>query len=235
MKKKALVTGGSRGIGAQCVRTLAEAGYEVYINYLRSEKEALKLAEETGGIPVRADVSDFISVIKMFETVGGLDLLVCNAGISQQKLFTETSPADWRRIFGVNCDSVFNCCRAAAPYMVYNKKGCIITISSMWGVTGASCEVAYSASKAAVIGFTKALAKELGPSNVRVNCIAPGVIATDMNAALSAETMDALKDETPLCTIGTPQDVANAVKFLASDEASFITGQVLNVNGGIVI
>ena len=235
MSKKALITGGSRGIGAQCARMLAEDGWDVYINYNKSESEAIALASETGGTAVKADVSDFVSVVKMFEITGGLDLLVCNAGIAKQQLFTESTPADWRRIFSVNADGVYNCCRCAAPYMVYNKKGCIITISSRWGQTGASCEVAYSASKAAVIGFTKALAKELGPSGVRVNCIAPGVISTEMNATLTEADIDALKDETPLGSIGTARDIANAVRFLASDNASFITGQVLGVNGGILI
>ena len=233
--KKALVTGGSRGIGAACVRKLAENGWEVTINYLNSEKEAMALAQETGGRAYKADVSDLVSVIKMFDSCGPFDLIVCNAGISKQQLFTEATPNDWRRIFAVNTDGVFNCCRAAAPYMVYNKTGCIITIASMWGQVGASCEVAYSASKGAVIAFTKALAKELGPSGIRVNCVSPGVINTDMNSVHSKETMDALCDETPLCRIGTADEVAEAVCFLASDKASFITGQVLGVNGGMII
>lgn len=233
--KKALVTGGSRGIGAACVRKLAENGWEVYINYLNSEKEAIALAEETGGKVVKADVSDLVSVVKMFDACGPIDLLVCNAGISKQQLFTETTPSDWRRIFAVNTDGVFNCCRSVAPYMVYNKKGCIVTIASMWGQVGASCEVAYSASKGAVIAFTKALAKELGPSGIRVNCVSPGVIATEMNAVHTKETIDALCEETPLCRIGTPEEVANVVNFLASDDASFITGQVIGINGGMVI
>ena len=235
MSKKALITGASRGIGAQCARTLAEDGWDVFINYNRSEGAALALAGEIGGTAVKADVSDFMAVAKMFEITGGLDLLVCNAGIARQQLFTESTPADWRHIFAVNADGVYNCCRCAVPYMVYNKKGSIITISSIWGQTGASCEVAYSASKAAVIGFTKALAKELGPSGVRVNCIAPGVIDTEMNANLSESDLDALKDETPLCSIGSVKDIAEAVRFLASDSASFITGQVLGVNGGMLI
>ncbi len=235
MAKKVLITGGSRGIGAQCARVFAEAGWEVYINYNKSEEKAFALADQIGATAVKADVSDFTDCVKMLEITGGLDLLVCNAGISQQKLFTKTTPADWRNIFSVNVDGVFNCCRAATPYMVYNKRGSIITISSMWGQVGASCEVAYSASKAAVIGFTKALAKELGPSNIRVNCIAPGVIDTEMNSHLSKDDMAVLADETPLCRIGTADEVAKTALFLASDSASFITGQVIGVNGGMII
>ena len=235
MAKKVLITGGSRGIGAQCARVFAEDGWEVYINYNKSEEKALALAAQIGATAVKADVSDFTDCVKMLEITGGLDLLVCNAGISQQKLFTKTTPADWRNIFSVNVDGVFNCCRAATPYMVYNKRGSIITISSMWGQVGASCEVAYSASKAAVIGFTKALAKELGPSNIRVNCIAPGVIDTEMNSHLSKDDMAVLADETPLCRIGTADEVAKTALFLASDSASFITGQVIGVNGGMII
>lgn len=235
MQKKALITGASRGIGSAIVRRLSSEGWQVFINYNKSEAAALALAEETGGTAVKADVSDIRQCVRMFEVTGGLDLLVCNAGISQQKLFTETAPSDWRNMFAVNVDGVYNCCRCAAPYMVYHKKGCIITVSSMWGQTGASCEVAYSASKAAVIGFTKALAKELGPSGVRVNCICPGVIDTEMNSRLSAEDMAALKEETPLCSIGKPDDIAGAVSFLSGGDARFITGQILGVNGGIII
>ena len=235
MSKKALITGASRGIGAECARRLHADGWEVYINYNNSEEKAEVLAKELGAVAVKADVSDFISVARMFEAVGGVDLLVCNAGIAKQQLFTDMTPADWRRVFAVNVDGVFNCCRCAVPYMVHKKSGNIITVSSIWGQTGASCEVAYSASKAAVIGFTKALAKELGPSGIRVNCVCPGVIDTDMNANLSESDLDALRDETPLCSIGTPSDIAETVRFLASDSAKFITGQVLAVNGGMYI
>ena len=233
--KKVLVTGGSRGIGAAICRTLAKDGYSVYINYNTSEVAARTLAEEIGGTAVKCDVSDIRQCIKMFEAVGGVDTLVCNAGVAMQKLFTETTPADWHRVFAVNADGVYNCCRCAAPYMIYNKRGNIITVSSMWGQVGASCEVAYSASKAAVIGFTKALAKELGPSNIRVNCVCPGVIDTDMNKNLSADDITALREETPLGSIGTAEEIAEAVRFLSSDSASFITGQILGVNGGMII
>jgi len=236
MSKKALITGGSRGIGAECAKALALDGWDVYINYYRSEDKAIALAKELGATALKADVSDFISVASMFEKVGGVDLLVCNAGVSDgQRLFTDTAPSDWKSTFSVNVNGVFNACRCAIPHMVHNKSGCIITVSSIWGQTGASCEAVYSASKAAVIGFSKALAKELGPSGIRVNCICPGVIDTEMNSHLSAEDIEALKDETPLCSIGTPRDIANTVSFLASDKASFITGQVLGVNGGMLI
>ncbi|MDC0700747.1 SDR family oxidoreductase, partial [Blautia wexlerae] len=164
-----------------------------------------------------------------------VDVLVNNAGIAQQKLFTDLTDTDWDRIFAVDVKGVFLCCQAALPHMIHEKRGAIVNISSMWGQVGASCEVHYSAAKAAVIGLTKALAKELGPSQIRVNCIAPGVIATEMNDLLGAETLEALREETPLEAIGTAEQVADAVRFLASDQASFITGQVLGVNGGMVI
>ena len=235
MRRKALITGASRGIGAECARRLAADGWEVCINYNKSEDAALALAAEIGGTAVKADVSSFLEVAQMFETVGTVDLLVCNAGIAGQQLFTDMTPTDWRRMFSVNTDGIFNCCRCAVPAMIHRKSGNIITISSIWGQTGASCEVAYSASKAAVIGFSQALAKELGPSNIRVNCICPGVIDTEMNAHLSESDMESLREETPLCRIGSPADIAEAVRFLASDGAGFITGQVLAVNGGMYV
>jgi 3-oxoacyl-[acyl-carrier protein] reductase len=170
----------------------------------------------------------------MFSEIGAVDVLVNNAGISQQKLFTDITDEDWRRMTGVNLDGVFYCSREASREMIRKKSGSIINISSMWGQVGASCEVHYSAAKAGVIGLTKALAKELGPSNIRVNCIAPGVIDTDMMSGFDNETKNSLIDETPLLRLGTPEDIAKAVVFLA-DENSFITGQVLGVNGGIII
>ena len=233
--KKALITGASRGIGAACARALAEDGYHVYINYHKSEAAAEKLAFDLGGIAVQTDVSDPAAVAEMFSAIGPVDLLVCNAGIAFSGLFSDITPEIWRKIFAVNVDGVYNCCRCALPHMIHEKAGNIITMSSIWGVTGASCETAYSAAKAAVIGLTKALAKEVGPSGIRVNCVAPGVIDTDMNAALSSEDMAALREETPLGCIGAPADVANAVRYLASDESRFITGQVLGVNGGFLI
>ena len=233
--KKALITGASRGIGAACARALCEDGFEVVIGYNSSEDAAKALAEELGGVAVRADVSDEKQAAALVEAAGEVDVIVCCAGIAMQKLFQDTTAEDWRRIFAVNTEGTANVCRAAVPSMIRRKSGVIITVSSMWGQVGASCEVAYSASKAAVIGMTQALAKELGPSGIRVNCVAPGVIRTDMTAALSAETMTALAEETPLGVNGTPEDVADVVRFLASDSARFITGQVIGVNGGLVI
>ena len=234
-KRTALITGGSRGIGAACARSLTKAGYRIIINYDRSEEAAKNLASELGCSTVQADVSDPVQVSRMFGEIGDVDILVCCAGIALAKLFTDTSYEEWRHVLAVNLDGTANCCRAAIPHMVHEKDGRIITVSSIWGVTGASCETAYSASKAGVIGLTKSLAKELGPSGITVNCIAPGVIDTDMNATLSPETLKELAEETPLSRIGTPEEVAAAVRFLASEEAAFITGQVLGVTGGFAI
>lgn len=240
----ALITGASRGIGAAAARLLAQRGYAVAINYCRSEGRAAALAEEirAGGgtaLTVRADVADPDQAARMVETVldefGRLDTLVCNAGISHFSLLSDLAVEEWRHIFGVNVDGVFHCCRAAIPHFVRRKAGRIVTVSSMWGQTGASCEAAYSASKAAVIGLTRALAKELGPSGITVNCVSLGVIDTEMNAALGPEDLASLREETPLGRIGTPEDAARAIAFLASPEAEFITGQVLAVNGGFVI
>jgi 3-oxoacyl-[acyl-carrier protein] reductase len=233
--KTALITGGSRGIGAACARELARQGCRVVINYVNSREKAEALAAELGGIAVQADVSDRAQAERMFQTVGDVDILVNNAGIARQELFTDISPETWRRIFAVNVDGAFNCCQLALPHMIHEKRGKIINISSMWGITGGSCETAYSASKAAIIGLTKALAKELGPSGIQVNCVAPGVIDTDMNNNLTAEDMEALRQETPAGRIGAPEDVAAAVAFLASAGGDFITGQVISVDGGMVI
>ncbi|WP_195984180.1 3-oxoacyl-ACP reductase FabG [Clostridium sp. D33t1_170424_F3] len=237
----ALITGGARGIGAACARGLAQDGFRVAVNYRSSRDKAEALCKELHHInglehlAVQADVADRTQVEAMFTRVGSVDVLVNNAGIAQQKLFTDLTDTDWDRIFAVDVKGVFLCCQAALPHMIHEKRGAIVNISSMWGQVGASCEVHYSAAKAAVIGLTKALAKELGPSQIRVNCIAPGVIATEMNDLLGAETLEALREETPLEAIGTAEQVADAVRFLASDQASFITGQVLGVNGGMVI
>ena len=235
MPKTALITGGSRGIGAACARQLARDGYRVVINCCRSTAAAQALAEEIGGTAVCADVADSAQVERLFDAAGEVDVLVCCAGIAWQGLLQDMTDEAWRHLFAVNTDGVFYCCRRAIPAMVRRQAGSIVTVSSMWGQAGASCEAAYSASKAAVIGLTKALARELGPSGIRVNCVSPGVIDTDMTRGHSAQTMAALREETPLGTLGTPEDVAQAVSFLVSDRARFITGQVLGVSGGFLI
>ena len=227
---KVLITGGSRGIGAACVRAFCQRGDRVLFLYRSSEDAARHLAEETGALALRADVSDPAAVSQAvgeaIGLLGGLDVLVNNAGVSQIGLFHEMEDADWQRVMGTNLDGAFYVTRAALPTMIAQHAGCIVNIGSMWGKTGASCEVAYSASKAALRGMTMALAKEVGPSGITVNCVEPGVIDTEMNAALDAETRDALCDGTPLCRIGRPEEVASAVCFLASEAASFITGHI---------
>ena len=237
--KTVLITGASRGIGAACARKFAAEGCRVAINYSQSRQQAEALAEELGGIAVRADVADPVQVQKMVDTVLDkfcqLDILVCNAGVSHVGLLSDMTDAEWRRIFAVNVDGVFHCCRAVIPHFVHRKSGRIVTVSSMWGQVGASCEAAYSASKAAVIGLTRALAKELGPSGITANCVAPGVIDTDMTRALSEQDLATLREETPLERLGTAAQVADAVWFLCGGQSEFITGQVLGVNGGLVI
>ena len=244
MKKTALITGATRGIGNEIAKTFAIDGYNVVINYLNSEETAENLCRQLyekgyNAMKVKADVSNREEVEMMMKTVqnkfGDIDVLVNNAGIAQQKLFTEISNLDWDRIFDVNVKGVFNCSQMVLPKMIQNKRGKIINISSMWGLTGASCEVHYSASKAAVIGLTKALAKEVGPSNIQVNCVAPGVINTDMNSDLNERDIEAIKEQTPLGMIGSVKDIAETVLFLASDKANFITGQIISPNGGMVI
>ena len=243
MNKTALITGASRGIGKAIAIEFARNGYNVLANYNNSEKEASELekmlTEEGYSIKVfKADVSKSSEADAMIEyclkEFGGLDVLVNNAGISQDKLFTDITDEDWERMMSVNVTSVFNCSRKALKHMIWEKSGSIINITSMWGETGGSCEVHYSASKAAIIGMTKALAKEVGPSNIRVNAVSPGVIMTDMCAYYGEETLNELKEETPLMKLGKPEDIAETVYFLA-EKGNFITGQVVGVNGGMVI
>ena len=235
MKKTALVTGGAGGIGTAVCRALARDGYRVAVGYHTSKEKAERLAEELGGMAVYGDVADPESVEAMFAAVGEVDLLVNNAGIAHYGLITDLSYADWRELMAVNLDGAFLCCRAAVPGMVHRKAGNIIIISSMWGQVGASCETAYSASKSALCGMTKALAKELAPSGVRVNCIAPGVVLTPMLSNFSAAELEDLRLETPLERLGEPEDVAELVAYVASDRAKFMTGQVIGLNGGFVI
>ena len=237
--KTAVITGASRGIGAAAARAFSKAGYNVVINYNKSEKEAFALCKELeNAVTVKADVSTeegaSLLISEAARVFGGVDVLVNNAGEALCKMVADTSLSEWKRLFAVNVESTFLCSKFASEYMVRQKCGRIINVSSMWGVKGASVEAAYSASKAAVIGFTKALARELGPSGITVNAVAPGVIDTDMNAHLSDADKRALCDETPLCRIGTPEEVAAAILWLASDEASFVTAQVLGVDGGFI-
>lgn len=240
MKQTVLITGASRGIGAAAARLFAAQGYRVAICcHTQMEKAEELAASLPDAAAFTADVAKETDVVRMVDAVhsrfGEIHVLVNNAGIAMQKMFTDTTAADWNRVFDVNVTGIFYACRAVLPEMIRRKSGRIVNVSSMWGVTGASCEVAYSASKAAVIGLTKALAKEVGLSGITVNCVAPGMIDTEMNANLSAEDRAVLCDETPLARIGTAQEAAQAILFLASDRASFVTGQVLGVNGGIVI
>lgn len=234
-----LITGASRGIGAACVERFASAGYRVFANYSKSEEAVMALCAKTGAVPLKFDVSDAGEVKRaaehIHENYGPICTLVNNAGIAEQKLFSDISESDWDRMFGVNIKGMFLVTREFTDDMIKRKYGRIINISSVWGITGASCEVHYSASKAAVIGFTKALAKELGPSNINVNCVAPGVIDTDMNSHFDKDTMRALADETPLCRLGTADEIADVVLFLASDKADFITGSVINADGGFAV
>ena len=234
-----LITGGSRGIGAACVRAFAKKGARVVFFYRNSEESALALAAETGAHAMRVDITDADAVVSAVSAVenliGGIDVLVNNAGIAQIKLFTDLSLADWRTMIDTNLSGAFYVTQAAVRGMISRKHGRIINIGSMWGKVGASCEVHYSAAKAGLRGMTMALAKEMGPSGITVNCIEPGVIETEMNAMLDAETRAALCDETPMGRLGTPEEIAAAVCFLASEEAGFITGQVIGVDGGFAV
>lgn len=231
----ALVTGGSGGIGSAVCRRLAADGYRVAVGYHTQEEAARCLADEIGGIAVGADVSRPEEVDAMFAAAGEPELLVCCAGIAHYGLITDLTYDDWQQLMSVNAGGMFLCCRKAVPAMVRRKAGNIILLSSIWGQVGASCEAAYSASKSAIIGLTKALAKELAPSGIRVNCVAPGVIRTPMLRDFSEADLEALRLETPLEMLGEPEDVADLVSYLASERSRFMTGQVLGLNGGFVI
>lgn len=236
--KTVVITGSSRGIGAATAKLFAENGFNVCVNYFHSEKAAKELtASLPSAVAVKADISKkadaFALIEAATETFGHIDVLVNNAGIAlPPQLVTDVSDADYDRVFDINMKGVHNTVSAVLPQMVNRKSGNIVNISSLWGVVGGSCETVYTASKAAVIGYTKALAKELGPSGIRVNCVAPGFIRTEMNARFSEEEIASFAEETPLCRVGDPQDVAKAVFFLATDMSDFITGQTLCVDGG---
>lgn len=237
--KTVLITGGSRGIGAEMVRRFARGGYAVAFIYQKSEEAAVQLSRETGAYAIQADVGCEADVARAVEEatafLGHVDALINNAAIAGFRLFTDITAEEWNRFVSVNLNGAFFASRAVLPGMISRKCGSIINVSSMWGQVGASCEVHYSTTKAALIGLTRALAKEVGPSGITVNCIAPGVIETDMNAALSQDDLAALREETPLGRLGTPADIAECAYFLAGDGANFITGQVIGVNGGFVI
>jgi len=228
-----VITGGSRGIGAEAVRRFAARGDRVYFLYEKEQGKAKAVAQETGATAICCDVANGQAVTDAFAQIGDVDILICNAGICHTGLLQDLPEDQWDRLFAVNVKGIYHCVNAAMPAFLKKQAGCIITVSSMWGQVGASCEAAYSATKGAVIALTKALAQELGPSGIRVNCVAPGVIETDMCAGVAPEIMEDLKAETPVGRNGTPADVAKAMLYLA--DADFVTGQVLAVNGGFVI
>ena len=228
-----VITGGSRGIGAAAVELFAARGDRVYFLYEKNHDAAASVAEKTGATAISCDVADGEAVRSAFQRIGDMDILICNAGTVHYGLMSMMEEAQWDRIFDVNVKGIFHCVNAAMPAFLKNHKGSIVTVSSMWGQVGASCEAAYSATKGAVIGLTKALAKELGPSGIRVNCVAPGVILTDMCANVEPEILAEMAEEAPVGRNGTPMDVAKAMEYLA--DAEFITGQVLGINGGYVI
>ena len=239
MKKTVFITGGSRGIGECAVREFARLGYNVAFTYFKSEDKAKEIEKSTGTCAIFADVSkseDVNNAIKIAtEKYGKIDILINNAGIDEFALFTDITDEMWHNMIDTNLSSAFYASRAVLPQMILRKDGVIINISSMWGQVGASCEVHYSVSKAGMIGLTKALAKEVGPSDIRVNCVCPGVIDTDMNKHLTKEDLEQLKCDTPLGKIGKAQDVVNTLIFLSEDKSSFITGQIFGVNGGYII
>jgi len=228
-----VITGGSRGIGAEAVRQFANRGDTVFFLYEKEHEKAQAVAEKTGATSICCDVADGQAVKTAFAQIPDVDILICNAGICVSGLINQLAESQWDRLFDVNVKGIYHCVNAAMPHFLGKQSGSIITVSSMWGQVGASCEVAYSATKGAVIAMTKALAQELGPAGIRANCIAPGVIETDMCANVAPEIMAELKEQTPVGRNGTPEDVAKAMLYLA--DAEFVTGQVLAVNGGFVL
>lgn len=244
MAKLVLVTGSSRGIGRETALKFAREGYNVIVNYKEREDMANSLVEEIcsmgrTAIAIKADVSNYSEVEEMFKTIfkyfRRLDVLVNNAGIGDLTPFTDITPEHWQSVFNTNVNGVFNCCKFAVPKMVSQQEGTIINVSSIWGIVGASCEAHYSATKGAIIGFTKALAKELGPCNIRVNTVAPGAVRTDMLKDIPEEIMEKVKEMTPLRKIAVAEDIAEYIYFLASDNSEFMTGQVMSPNGGFTI
>ena len=228
-----VITGGSRGIGAAAVKAFCDRGDKVYFLYEKNHDAAKAVAAATGATPICCDVSDTAAVRQAFGQIGHLDILICNAGIVHYGLMSMMEESQWDRIFDVNVKGIYNCVKAAMPAFLRTHRGSIITVSSMWGQVGASCEAAYSATKGAVIALTKALAQELGPSGIRVNCVAPGVIVTDMCASVDPAILAQMGEDTPVGRNGTPEVVAKAMVYLS--DAEFITGHVLSVNGGYVI
>lgn len=228
-----LITGGSRGIGAAAVRLFAQRGDRVFFLYEKNHEAAAAVARETGATAICCDVADKAAVTAAFAQIPDVDVLICNAGVCYSGLMSQMAEEDWDRSFDVNVKGIYHCINAATPYFLKKQSGCVITVSSMWGQVGASCEAAYSATKGAVIALTKALAQELGPSGVRVNCVAPGVILTDMCGTVDPEILNEMAQEAPVGRNGLPEDVAQAMAYLA--DAGFVTGQVLPVNGGYVL
>ena len=228
-----LITGGSRGIGAAAVELFAAQGHRVFFLYEKQHDAARMLAEKTGATAICCDVADGQAVCRAFDQVGDVDVLICNAGIMHFGLMSMVEEETWDRLFAVNVKGIYHCVNAAMPSFLKKQSGCIITVSSMWGQVGASCEAAYSATKGAVIALTKALAKELGPSGIRVNCVAPGVILTDMCAGVDPQVLEEMAQETPMGRNGTPMDVAQVMSALVQSE--FVTGQILGVSGGFVM
>ena len=231
--QRVVITGGSRGIGAAAVELFAARGDRVYFLYEKNHDAAAAVAEKTGATAICCDVADREAVRAAFAGIGDVDILICNAGIVHSGLMSMMDEESWDRIFAVNVKGIYNCVNAAMPAFLRSHRGSVITVSSMWGQVGASCEAAYSATKGAVIALTKALAKELGPSGIRVNCVAPGVILTDMCAGIDPEILEEMAQEAPIGRNGTPEDVARAMAYLA--DAEFVTGHVLSVNGGYVV